>query len=153
MTDKRRKLLTSKAYLATGIRLELFRKVQAFLDENGLTRRAFAERLGFTKGYVSKVLNGDADLRISKLVELGLAVGLVPVVTWLPVEEFVAADGRYTEARAGKETPDQSTAVTLQGMMQTLETAHGVPYQPHEYENTLITWPRSTTKPREHTPA
>ena len=62
------------------------------MKANNLNRTQLAENLGVTKGYVSQVLNGDFDHKIGKLVELSLAIGLVPVVAFKPLEEVLEED-------------------------------------------------------------
>lgn len=133
MTTARKALLTSKSYLSSGIRLDLFRRVQNFLTNHDLTRKDFAEKLGFSKGYVSQVLNGDADVRISKLVELGLAIGLVPVISWMPVDEYIRANGRVTEAKCKVKAHSFSKGSTITQIMAVLQSAHGKPYRADEY--------------------
>lgn len=75
---KRDKIIKSKGYNITKIQNELFRQLTNYLEENNLTRTQFAKELGVSKGYVSQILNGDFDYKLSKLVELSLAIGKVP---------------------------------------------------------------------------
>ena len=57
-----------------------------------MNRTQLAAHLGVSKGYVSQLLNGDYDHKLSKLVELALAFGYVPAVTFVPVEKAIEAD-------------------------------------------------------------
>ena len=75
---KREELLKSKEYWIVKIQQELFEKVTNYLKEHDLTQTQFAEKLGVSKSYVSQLLNGDYDSKISKLVELALAIEKVP---------------------------------------------------------------------------
>lgn len=81
---KRTELMKSSGYWTQFIQLSLYNTVNDYLKQNHLTRTAFAEQLGVSKGYVSQVLNGDFDHKLSKLVELSLACGYVPSVTFVP---------------------------------------------------------------------
>ena len=65
----REELLSSKEYWIAKIQIDLFRQFEEYLKENKLNRTQLAEKLGVTKGYISQVLNGDFDHRISKFVE------------------------------------------------------------------------------------
>lgn len=98
LDPRRVELLRSKEYHAANMRYDLFGKVDAYLQEHKLTRAAFAERLGFTKSYVSQVLRGDSDVRVSKLVELSLAVELVPVLSFVRLSEYLRAEGKVSPA-------------------------------------------------------
>lgn len=77
---KREKLIRSKGYNISKIQNELYRQLTEYLEINKMTRSAFAKHLGVSKGYISQVLNGDFDYKISKLVELSLAIGKVPLI-------------------------------------------------------------------------
>lgn len=85
----REKLLRSKGYNVTKIQNELFRELTSYLEENKMTRTAFAKQLGVSKGYVSQILNGDFDFKLSKLVELSLAMNKVPEVNFESVSKAI----------------------------------------------------------------
>jgi transcriptional regulator with XRE-family HTH domain len=75
-------LLNTPEYWTTQIQLELYEMVEKFLKENNMSRTDFAKMLGVSKGYVSQLLNGDFDHRVSKLVELALAIGYRPELSF-----------------------------------------------------------------------
>ncbi|MDL2255183.1 helix-turn-helix domain-containing protein [Parabacteroides sp. OttesenSCG-928-G06] len=75
-------LLLTPEYWTTKIQIELFQKVEQYLKVNGLNRSDFAKKLGVSKGYVTQVLNGDFDHRISKLVSMALAIGYIPKLSF-----------------------------------------------------------------------
>lgn len=78
------------------LQLELFRLIKQHLEENKLSQNAFANQLGVSKGYMSQVLNGDFDHRLSKLVSLAMAVGKVPVIQYENVSDVISrAKGQY----------------------------------------------------------
>ncbi|MDE5904729.1 helix-turn-helix transcriptional regulator [Duncaniella sp.] len=74
----------SSAYWTQLVQLMIFDNIKRYLDENHLTRTEFATRLGVSKGYVSQILNGDFDHKLSKLVELALACDMVPRIELMP---------------------------------------------------------------------
>ena len=88
----RKKLLSSKEYWLSKIQIDLFNQVSSYLENNNMTRTELAKSLGVTKGYISQVLNGDSDHRISKMVELSLAIGQVPDIKFKNLEEYLIAD-------------------------------------------------------------
>ena len=83
---KREELLKNKGYIVTKLQNELFRQVHEYLETNKKTQTQFAEELGVTKGYVSQILNGDFDFKLSKLVELSLAIGKIPQVSFIDAQ-------------------------------------------------------------------
>lgn len=84
----------SASYWTQLIQLMIYNNIRMFLDENNLSQKEFAERLGLSKGYVSQILNGDFDHRLTKLVELALACNLVPSLELVPARyaEKVVSD-------------------------------------------------------------
>lgn len=88
----RKQLLQSKEYWMVKIQTQLFAQLENFLTTNKMTRTQFAEKLGVSKGYVSQVLNGDFNHSISKLIELSLAIGKVPIVHFEDIEQCVLND-------------------------------------------------------------
>jgi len=89
---KREELLNSKEYWLSKIQIDLFNEVEKYMQRNGLNRTQLAEKLGVSKGYISQILNGDADHRISKLVELSLTIGMAPRLCYEDLDMLVKAD-------------------------------------------------------------
>lgn len=85
---KRDKLLKSKGYNLAKIQNELFRQLNEYIKSKGITRTQFANELGVSKGYVSQILNGEFDFKLSKLIELSLAIGKIPEITFKSIEEL-----------------------------------------------------------------
>lgn len=79
---KREDLLKSKEYWTTKIQLDLFELINEYMIENKLNRTQLAEKLGVSKGYITQILNGDFDHKVSKLVELALAFGKAPILEY-----------------------------------------------------------------------
>jgi len=88
----REELIQSKEYWISKLQIDLFNEVEAYMKRNGLNRVQFAQKLGVSKGYISQILNGEADHRISKFVELALSIGLVPSVSFDKIEDVVSRD-------------------------------------------------------------
>lgn len=84
---KRVDLINSKEYWLTKIQLDLFNEVENYMQKNNLKRKELAEIFGVSKGYISQILNGDADHRLSKLVEIALGIGLAPVISFKNLHE------------------------------------------------------------------
>jgi len=86
---KREELIHSKEYWMAKLQIDLFNEVEEYMQKNKLNRTQFAEKLGVTKGYLSQILNGEADHRLSKLVELSLAIGLIPNLSFEKVGDLL----------------------------------------------------------------
>lgn len=89
---KREDLLRNSGYLTTKIQLDLYKCAEDFMQRNNMNRTQLAKYLGVSKGYVSQLLNGDFDHKLSKLVDLALAFEMVPDIRFKPIEEAVNED-------------------------------------------------------------
>lgn len=81
-------LMATTEYWTTRIQMDLYSHLQDYMKKNGLNKTQLAQELGVTKSYVTQILNGDFNHRISKLVELSLAIGLIPKMEFVPQTEF-----------------------------------------------------------------
>jgi transcriptional regulator with XRE-family HTH domain len=99
---KREELVNRPEYWLETIQNEVFRQVTAYLKENNMTQTQLAEQLGVTKGYVSQIIKGDFNYTLKKLIELSLAVGKAPVITFMPLAEIIQAEN---EKGTSFETP------------------------------------------------
>jgi transcriptional regulator with XRE-family HTH domain len=88
----RENLLRTEEYWIGEIQHELYKIIEDYLKHNDLNRIQFAEMLGVTKGYVSQILNGEFDHRLSKLVELAMKVGKIPKIDFFDIEEILQLD-------------------------------------------------------------
>src|SRR5580692_7515821 len=89
---KRAELLKSPEYWTTEIQLKVFNLIEKYRTKNGLTKKAIAEKLGVSKGYVTQILNGDFDHKVSKLVELSLAFDKVPILHFVDAAKYIGDD-------------------------------------------------------------
>ena len=86
---KRRDLYQSKEFWNEYLKNQLFNVVQSYMEDNDLNQNDLAHLLGHSKGYVSQVLNGDSDHRLSKLVSLSLAVGKAPYIYFRDMDKVL----------------------------------------------------------------
>ncbi len=85
---KREDLIKTQGYNITKIQNELFRQLNEFMKKNNMNRTLLAKHLGVSKGYVSQILNGNFNFKLSKLVELSLAMGMIPEINFIPFETY-----------------------------------------------------------------
>jgi len=119
----RKQLLNSKEYWLSKIQIDLFNQVFNYLEKNNMNRSELAKKLGVTKGYISQVLNGDSDHRISKMVELSLAIGVIPDIRFKNLEEYIKADERCVDKNE-------------QELMDSLQRIHESGYMSYKREKT-----------------
>ena len=94
--------------------MELYRQITAFMESRHMNKTQLAEHLGCSKGYVTQLLNGDFDHKLSKFVELSLAINKIPEITFSDVDDYILSDEKgYTlettslgEAEASSELSD-----------------------------------------------
>jgi transcriptional regulator with XRE-family HTH domain len=89
-------LLGKPNYLLTKYQQEIFRQVKTYMDENKLTQKDFARKLGELSGkpegvsesYVSQILNGHFNFTLKKLIELGIVIGKIPVMQFEDADNY-----------------------------------------------------------------
>lgn len=87
-TINRQQILDSAQYWVARTQISLFRLAVDFMHQHNMNRKQLAEYLGVTPGYVTQLLNGDYDHRLSKFFELALAFGVVPEIKFTPVQSL-----------------------------------------------------------------
>ncbi len=98
----RQDVLKTPEYWISDIQLELYNCAEQFMLKTGKNRTQLAAYLGVTKGYVTQLLNGDYDHKLSKLVELSIAFGYIPQVRFTPIEMVLQWDNqRRTKSSFG----------------------------------------------------
>lgn len=88
----REELLKSPAYWTAGLQSELYRQILDYMESHHMNKTQLAEHLGCSKGYVTQLLNGDFDHKISKFVELSLAINKIPEITFSDLDEYIVSD-------------------------------------------------------------
>lgn len=88
----RAEILKSKGYWIAKIQTELFRIIDSYMVSRHMNKTQLAEHLGCTKGYVSQLLNGDFDHKMSKFIELSLAVGKIPEIIFHDIDQYIESE-------------------------------------------------------------
>ena len=86
---KRAELLKSEGYWIAKLQTDLYRELVSFMEKTHRNSTQLAQYLGCSKGYVSQLLNGNFDHKLSKLVELSLAIGKAPILEYKDVSDYV----------------------------------------------------------------
>ncbi len=85
---ERTELLNNEGYWIAKLQTNLYRELSAFMERNKMNSTQLANHLGCSKSYVSQLLNGNFDHKISKLVELSLAIGKAPVLEFIDINSL-----------------------------------------------------------------
>lgn len=88
----REELIRSKEYWLEKMQNALFVELEDYIEKNNLNKTKFAEKLGVSKSYLSQVLNGNFDHKLSKLIELSLAIDKIPMVRFENIENCLVLD-------------------------------------------------------------
>jgi len=83
------KLIKTKEYWMETIQNNLFRQLHAYMEVRHLSQNDLAVKLGVTKGYISQILNGNFNFTIGKLIELSLAIEMVPDIEFRSFNEYL----------------------------------------------------------------
>jgi transcriptional regulator with XRE-family HTH domain len=91
---KREKLLRSKEYGISTLKYTLLNLIGEFQKKNKLKDKDLAQKLNVSPGYVSQILNGTFDHKLSKVAELAHACNTVPLLFFVDIDKFIADDAR-----------------------------------------------------------
>jgi transcriptional regulator with XRE-family HTH domain len=64
-----------ESFHVDGAKLELCEQIYVAMEENGVSEAELSRRLGVSRAYVNKILQGSANLTIESLVKIGRALG------------------------------------------------------------------------------
>jgi len=102
----RKELIQTPEYLHETIQNELYRQVKKYMDVEGLNQTQLAKKLGVSRSYISQILNGYFNFSLLKLIEISIKVGVIPVLNFVPVSEYLDEDEKLqkqkSESKLGK---------------------------------------------------
>jgi transcriptional regulator with XRE-family HTH domain len=81
-------LLKYPDYLLTKYQLEIYRQMVKYMQEKNLSKGDLAKQMNVSNPYISQILNGNFNYTLKKLIEIGLQIGQVPMLSFIPVEQF-----------------------------------------------------------------
>lgn len=88
----RKELILSKEWHLTEMQLKLFNSFENYITEGAINKPEICKNLGITKGHYNQIMRMAYDPRISKLVEMALAMNKVPVLFFVDANEYVDTD-------------------------------------------------------------
>lgn len=90
----REELLRSPEYWFEDAQNELYRQVIAYKERKGINQTQLAEELGVSKGYVSQILKGEFNYTLKTLIDISLAIGIVPKIEYEQLSKVIADDAK-----------------------------------------------------------
>lgn len=75
-----------KEYWLENIQNDLYFKIKEYMESEDLNQKQLAEKFGFSKGYISQILNGNFNYSIGKYIELALNTGHYPDIKFIKKE-------------------------------------------------------------------
>jgi transcriptional regulator with XRE-family HTH domain len=93
----REKLLRKPIYWFDHEQNEIFRQVTFYMESEGINKTELAKRLNVSKGYISQILNGNFNYTLKKLIDLSLAIGVVPKIKYTPLTDVIEADAEQNK--------------------------------------------------------
>jgi transcriptional regulator with XRE-family HTH domain len=87
-------LLQTPNYLLTKYQSEIYRQLIDYMEKGNLTQTDMAKKLNVSNSYISQILNGRFNFTLKKLIELGLAIGKIPVFEFIDKEKYWDIENR-----------------------------------------------------------
>ncbi len=86
------------SYYIDGAKVELSEQIYIAMEDSGVTEAELARRIGSSRAYINKVLQGATNFTIESLVKIGLALGREFRFEFVPLETEKAAVKRTAAA-------------------------------------------------------
>ena len=110
---EREQLLRSPIYWLTHLQIEIFNLLNTYMEENNLSQEQVSEKLNVPPFYVSQILNGNFNFKLSKLVELSLLVGKAPMIHFETIEQILENEEKIIRDELAQNVLDCSEAFDL----------------------------------------
>jgi len=90
----REELIKSESYWLTKWQLEVYNLLVLHMHRKKYTADNVAEKLGFQKLFIKRILAGRFEGKVSKLIELSIVLGHVPVIEFKTFNKYVKDTSR-----------------------------------------------------------
>ena len=86
----REELITSSEYWIETIQNKVFNDLSEYIEQNKISNKYIADKLGLSKGRISQILSGEnLSLRLDTLVKLCLAIDRIPYFQLIDKNDFI----------------------------------------------------------------
>ncbi len=91
---RREEIVKDRGYWLAKMQMDLYDQLREYLDKKSMNQTQLAKELGVSKGYISQILNGDFNHRLSTLVDLSLAIGKIPELNFQDLNQLIDDENR-----------------------------------------------------------
>jgi len=111
------RLIRGEGYWMETIQQAIHEALLAYMEKHGLNQTELAGKLGFTRGYVSQLMNGNFNLSQRKIIQLLLKLDMVPDLRIRSVDDYLASTkaSRTTSAPRKAATKPTRMAAAVKG--------------------------------------
>ena len=89
----REELITSSEYWIETIQNKVFNDLSEYIEQNKVSNKYIADKLGLSKGRISQILSGEnLNFRLDTLVKLCLAIDRIPDFQLIDKNDFIARE-------------------------------------------------------------
>jgi transcriptional regulator with XRE-family HTH domain len=85
------RLIRGEGYWMETIQQAIHEALLAYMEKHGLNQTELAGKLGFTRGYVSQLMNGNFNLSQRKIIQLLLKLDMVPDLRIRSMDSYLAS--------------------------------------------------------------
>lgn len=85
------RLIRGEGYWMETIQQAIHEALLAYMEKHGLNQTELAGKLGFTRGYVSQLMNGNFNLSQRKIIQLLLKLDMVPDLRIRSMDDYLAS--------------------------------------------------------------
>jgi transcriptional regulator with XRE-family HTH domain len=110
---KKKDLVRTVEYWMETIQNELFNQFSDYMEKEQMNKTELANKLNVSKGYVSQVLNGTFNFTLKKLIELSLAIGKVPYISFITPEEYLEKEALKKQSRKKEKATEANKSLGL----------------------------------------
>lgn len=96
---KREDILLRPAYWFEHEQNELYRQVYQYMIDENINRIELSKRIGLSRKCISLILSGNYNPPLKRLIEISLAISLVPKIEYIKTDEII---NKYNERLRGK---------------------------------------------------
>lgn len=133
---KREELLKTEIYWLEKLQAEIYNELLDYMEASQINQSDLAEKLGVSKSYVSQLLNGNFDHKLSKLIQLALLMGKVPVINYPKLSRYISQEKagikfpfKFYDYYTRQNPLEKSIASTRQVYLNTVFSA-SIPFHP-----------------------